>query len=251
MTFIDNPLGSAPGLLWERDGRVLAALPGVPAEMKAMFDASVAPRLSAYARGALARTTLRIAGRPESYVDDLVRDLYGSEGTETTILASSGSVELLLTARGADASDAKARLAAVAGAMRGRLGVDVYGADEESLAGVVLRLLSARGATLGLAESCTGGLLGATLTDVPGSSVSFRGGVVCYANDLRAVSRGPRSHDAKARRGQRIGGQGTSPKEFGLADFDSASGRRRTDGGTKARPVARFTSPGGRRNAGP
>jgi nicotinamide-nucleotide amidase len=184
--WIDNTLGSAPGLLIEREGRIVAALPGIPAEMRAMFDASVAPRLATLAGGALARTTLKIAGRPESWVDDLVRDLYGTNGTETTILASAGSVDLLLTARGADAPAARAGLEALEGAMRARLGIDLYGADDETLAGVVGRLLAARGATVAVAESCTGGLLGAALTDIPGSSAWFRGGLVCYADDLKS-----------------------------------------------------------------
>lgn len=183
--WIDNPLGSAPGVLVETNGRLLAALPGVPAEMRAMFEASVAPRLAVLGGGALARTTLRIAGRPESWVDDLVRDLYGRPGTETTILSSAGTVELLLTARGPDAAGARARLAELAGTMRARLGDDLYGADGETLATVVSRLLATRGATLATAESCTGGLLGGALTEVAGSSAWFRGGVVCYADDLK------------------------------------------------------------------
>src|SRR5262245_6231066 len=168
--WIDNPLGSAPGLIWERESGLLAALPGVPAEMKAMFDASVAPRIRARSRGALARTTLRIAGRPESFVDDRIRDLYMTEGTETTILASAGTVELLLTARGSDGGEGRAGLPRPRDARRARLGVDLYGADEDSLAVVVLRLLVAKGATVAVGESCTGGLLGGALTDVPGSS---------------------------------------------------------------------------------
>jgi nicotinamide-nucleotide amidase len=241
MSFIDNPLGSAPGLLLERGGRILAALPGVPAEMKAMFDAAVAPRLQAHARGALARTTLRIAGRPESYVDDLVRDLYASEGTETTILASAGSVELLLTARGADAREAAARLEALAVAMRGRLGIDLYGADDESLAAVVLRLLAARGATVALAESCTGGLLGAALTDVPGSSVSFRGGLVCYADDLKQSLAGVpaatiAAHGAVSEAVARALAEGA--RRVGSADFGlGVTGVAGPSGGTPDKPV--------------
>jgi molybdenum cofactor synthesis domain-containing protein len=111
--WIDNPLGSAPGLLVETEDGLLAALPGVPAEMKAMFDATLAPILASKARGALASTILRIAGRPESFVDDKVRDLYTWEGTETTILASAGSVELVLTARGHDEAAARERLSAL------------------------------------------------------------------------------------------------------------------------------------------
>ena len=241
MTWIDNPLGSAPGLVLERDSGLLAALPGIPAEMKAMFDASVAPRLTARSRGALAKTTLRIAGRPESYVDDLVRDLYGSEGTATTILASSGSVELVLTARGTDAAEARARCGALAGAMRARLGIDVYGVDDESLAVVVSRLLVARGATVALAESCTGGLLGAALTDVPGASAWFRGGLLCYANDLKTSLAGVpdellEAHGAVSEpvaRALAAGARRVCSASFGLG----ITGVAGPDGGTADKPV--------------
>ncbi len=241
MAWIDNPLGSAPGLLLERDAGLLAALPGVPAEMKAMFDASVAPKLAGRAHGALAKTTLRIAGRPESYVDELVRDLYESPGTETTILASSGSVELVLTARGKDAAEARARCGALAGAMRARLGIDVYGADDESLAVVVSRLLVARAATVALAESCTGGLLGAALTDVPGSSAWFRGGLVCYANDLKTTLAGVpeellRAHGAVSEpvaRALAAGARRVCSADFGLG----VTGVAGPDGGTADKPV--------------
>jgi len=241
MAWIDNPLGSAPGLLLERDSGLLAALPGIPAEMRAMFDASVAPRLAARSRGVLARTTLRIAGRPESFVDDLVRDLYGSEGTETTILASSGSVELVLTARGADVAEARARCGALAGAMRARLGIDVYGVDDESLALVVSRLLVARGATVALAESCTGGLLGAALTDVPGASAWFRGGLLCYANDLKTSLAGVpdemlRAHGAVSEpvaRALAAGARSVCSADFGLG----VTGVAGPAGGTADKPV--------------
>ena len=241
MAWIDNPLGSAPGLLLERDSGLLAALPGIPAEMRAMFDASVAPRLAARSRGVLARTTLRIAGRPESFVDDLVRDLYGSEGTETTILASSGSVELVLTARGADVAEARARCGALAGAMRARLGIDVYGVDDESLALVVSRLLVARGATVALAESCTGGLLGAALTDVPGASAWFRGGLLCYANDLKTSLAGVpdemlRAHGAVSEpvaRALAAGARRVCSADFGLG----VTGVAGPEGGTADKPV--------------
>ena len=239
--FVPNPLGSAPGLLLARDDIVLAALPGVPAEMKAMFDASVSPLLAARQHGALARTTLRIAGRPESFVDDLVRDLYASEGTDTTILASAGSVELLLTARGANADDARARLLTLAGAMRARLGIDVYGADDESLAVVVSRLLVARGATVAMAESCTGGLLGAALTDVSGSSAWFRGGVICYANDLKTSIAGVpdamlKEHGAVSEsvaRAMADGARRVCSADFGLG----VTGIAGPDGGTPDKPV--------------
>jgi len=193
------------------------------------------------AGGALARTTLRIAGRPESWVDDLVRDLYGSKGTTTTILASAGSVELLLTARGAGAAEARERLDALAGAMRARLGIDFYGADDETLAGVVGRLLAVRGATVASAESCTGGLFGAALTDVPGSSAWFRGGLVCYADDLKtSLARVPDAlvgaHGAVSEpvaRALAEGARTTCSADFGLG----ITGVAGPAGGTADKPV--------------
>jgi nicotinamide-nucleotide amidase len=154
--------------------------------MTSMFDSQVAPRLPRDGRAHVARTTLRIAGRPESYVDDRVRDLYETPGTDTTILASAGTVELLVTARGRDLAEASDRARALSLTMRERLGDDVYGIDDETLARVVGALLISHRATVGIAESCTGGLLGAALTEVPGSSAWFRGGLVCYANELKS-----------------------------------------------------------------
>jgi nicotinamide-nucleotide amidase len=182
--WIENALGSAPGLLVERDGRVLAALPGVPAEMKAMFDATVAPRLAASAGGALARTTLRIAGRPESWVDDIMRDLYGTGGTTTTILASAGSVELLVTARGTDAADARARLAALASAGRPRpLRAAWLPPGRAARSPRTGRRFGQRGSRC--SPNPVPGASRGRLHEVPGSSGWFRG-VVCYADDLKS-----------------------------------------------------------------
>lgn len=240
-SWIPNPLGSAPGILAEQGGRNVVALPGVPAEMKAMFAAAVEPRLAALPAGSLARRTLRIAGRPESWVDDAVRDLYETPSTETTILASSGTVELLLSARGRDAAEAGARLAALEHEMTRRLGRDVYGVDRDSLASVVGRMLLDRGATLATAESCTGGLLGAAITDVPGSSSWYRGGLVCYANDVKTALAGVpedllRAHGAVSEpvaRALARGARLACGADFGLG----ITGVAGPDGGTPDKPV--------------
>jgi nicotinamide-nucleotide amidase len=184
-SWIPNPLGSAPGILLAEGGRVIASLPGVPAEMKAMVEASLAPLLAAAAPAPIVSRTLRIAGRPESYVEERVRDLYATPGTQTTILAGPGTVELVISAAGRDRQEASARMAELEAAMRARLGPDVFGADSDTLASVVGSLLAARGKTVAVAESCTGGLLGGAFTDVPGSSAWFRGGLIGYANDLK------------------------------------------------------------------
>jgi nicotinamide-nucleotide amidase len=240
-TWIANPIGSAPGLLFEKRRTLLAALPGVPAEMRAMFTASIDPRVVRLAEATLARRTLRIAGRPESWVDDRVGDLYRMPQTETTILASAGTVELLLTARGVDAPDARRRLDALDLALRDRLGVSVFGTDDESLASVVLGLLSARRATVAVAESCTGGMLGAALTDVPGASVSFRGGVVCYADELKLSLLGVgadllRAHGAVSEavaQAMARGARHTCGADYALA----ITGIAGPDGGTPEKPV--------------
>lgn len=240
VSWIPNPLGSAPGLLLEREGRIVAALPGVPAEMKAMFTATVAPRLAVPGSEgrAIARRILRIAGRPEADVDDAVGDLYRTPGTETTILSSAGLVDLVLSAYG---PSAHADVEALASAMRARLGRDVYGEGNDTIASVTGRLLEARGATVAVGESCTGGLLGGAITDVPGSSAWFRGGLVCYADDLKASLAGVpetllREHGAvseETARALAAGARRACGATFGLG----VTGIAGPGGGTDAKPV--------------
>ncbi|HEX6852551.1 MAG TPA: competence/damage-inducible protein A [Candidatus Polarisedimenticolaceae bacterium] len=183
--FIDNPVGSAPGLFVSVGAALVAALPGVPAEMTAMFEGSVAREVASRGAGTIVRRVLRVGGRTESSVDVQLRDLYGADGVEVTILAASGAIDLILRARGPDASAARARLAPVEAEMRRRLGADLFGEDDATLASVVGGTLAGLGRTVATAESCTGGLLGAELTTVPGSSAWYRGGVVAYANEVK------------------------------------------------------------------
>ena len=185
MGWLDNPLGAAPGLHLERGGRQLFALPGVPAEMKAMFHGSVRGRLPSGGSRAPARRSLRIAGRTESGVDRAVRDLYDSPGVQVTILSGARGIELLLRAHGPTESEARARLDALDREISERLAADVYGRGDESLPAVVGKLLRERGSTLATAESCTAGLLGAAITEVSGSSEWYRGGLVVYSDALK------------------------------------------------------------------
>jgi nicotinamide-nucleotide amidase len=188
--FIDNPLGTAPGLLWTEADSLIAALPGVPAEMQAMFDATLRPLLAERRRGAVASTVLRVAGRTESSVDAQLQDLYDEPGMQVTLLGSAHGLQVIVVASGGDQARADAACAELVGRMRERLGEDLYGEGDETLAAVVGRLLRERGATLSTAESCTAGLLAAALTDVPGASAWFRGGVVAYADDLKTALAG-------------------------------------------------------------
>ena len=183
--WIDNPLGIAPGILYRGESSLVIALPGVPAEMKRMFDDTVAPLIGQSGAGRLARRVLKIGGRFESSVDAQVRDLYDTPGVEVTILTSNEGIELHLLAGGDDAGQARARIDGLDRAFSERLGQDLYGRDDETLAEVTGRMLVQRGASVATAESCTAGMLSATVTAVAGSSRWFRGGLVVYSDDLK------------------------------------------------------------------
>ena len=184
-TWIANPIGTAPGILVELDDGLVAALPGVPVEMRTMFDEALAPWIRRRSTGTLVGRALKIGGLPESAVEARVNDLYGSPGTDVTILSGGEGIELHIRVRDADGATARARLAELETGFRERLGADVYGADEDTLSAVVGAELSRRGLTIATAESCTAGLLGAALTATAGSSAWFRGGLVVYSDDLK------------------------------------------------------------------
>jgi nicotinamide-nucleotide amidase len=180
-----NPVGIAPGFRLTERSVSLVALPGVPSEMRAMFDTAVAPWLSQLAAGAapMARRTIHTFGLSESEVDQRLSDLFRDAGCETGMLASPKGVEIRLRAMGSDRSvDALNHLVA---AIARRLGDAVYAFDGRAMESVVGDALLAKGWTLAVAESCTGGLVGHRLTDVPGSSRYFVGGWVTYANEAK------------------------------------------------------------------
>jgi nicotinamide-nucleotide amidase len=181
---LDNARGTAPGLRVEDAGRMLVLLPGPPSEMKPIFDEQVLPMVRARAGGVRLETrVLKIASMSESDVDQAVAPLYKTfTNPRTTILSAPGQVELHLTASGSSAVEAGERLEALGSGIRGLLAGRIFSEDGRELPVVVAALLRERGLTLGLAESCTGGLLAARLTDVAGSSAFFERGLVTYSN---------------------------------------------------------------------
>ncbi|HEV8425487.1 MAG TPA: competence/damage-inducible protein A [Actinomycetes bacterium] len=188
---IDNPRGTAPGLIVEVDGRPAYAVPGVPREMEGMLERVVLPDLAARAGEgrAIVSRTLRTAGVGESRLAERLTPLWEEAGAgEVTLayLASPGEVRVRLTAVGATRDEALADIAPVEASIREQLGDIVYGTDDETLEAAVGRLLRERGGTLATAESLTGGLLGGRITGVPGSSGYYLGGVVAYATDAKA-----------------------------------------------------------------
>jgi nicotinamide-nucleotide amidase len=185
---LENPRGTAPGQLVEHSGRVIVLLPGPPREMMPMFDEQVLPRLRERAGAArvVRRRVLRIAAMGESSVDEVAAPVYTRfENPKTTILGAPGQVELHLVAHGDGEADAQARIDELARLLREALPGRIFSEDGRELPHVVVDLLRERKLTLALAESCTGGLLSARLTEVPGVSAVLERAVVSYANQAK------------------------------------------------------------------
>jgi len=240
---LTNRHGTAPGLWLNLEGRDFILLPGPPREIIPMFESEVMPRLRRRRRGFQRRRVLKIAGLTESGVEDKIKDLYPNEpGLSLTILASPGQIELHLTSLSPDSAEAaESRLDRLSGQFEARLGEHIFSCLGEELEETVGRLLRRREATLAVAESCTGGLLGHRITDVPGSSAYFLEGVQAYSNSAKisrlnvpteiietrgAVS--PETAEYMAR-----GVMDISGADFGL----SITGIAGPDGGSPEKPV--------------
>ncbi len=185
---IPNERGTAPGIQAQFDGTVVIVLPGVPAEMKAMFRQAVATVLADEAGGnSIATGRLNCFGISESKVGELLSDLMQrSRNPQVGTTATEGTISVRVTARGATPDAAQRLLAADLAEAQVRLGRAVYGVDDQSLQASVAGLLLQHGKTVATAESCTGGLLARRLTDVSGSSAFFHRGYVTYSNESKS-----------------------------------------------------------------
>ena len=186
--WMENPNGTAPGLFLREGKTLLFLLPGPPREMKPMMG-QVMDLIGRYKQ--VSRPyyrQLKVASETESGVDSAIGSIYTSYSSiETTILSSPGIIELMFYWMGeANQQLAEDQLGELVTRVREKLGDSIFTDREEDLEQVVGRMLREKGKMVATAESCTGGLLGKMLTDVPGSSDYYRGGVVCYSNDLKA-----------------------------------------------------------------
>lgn len=180
---LGNSAGSAPGLRVELPGGIVYALPGVPFEMRTIMDEIVLPELAGIAGlPAVARRTLRTARIWESVVATRLAEVEAMDGVRLAYLPDPAEVKIRITVAGPDAAG---RLEGVEAHVRELLGPAVYGVEEDTLDRVVHRLLAARSETVATAESLTGGLIGAELTAMPGSSATFAGGMVTYATGVK------------------------------------------------------------------
>jgi nicotinamide-nucleotide amidase len=183
---LPNPRGTAPGWWVERDGKIVVAMPGPPFEMQPMWLNEGEPELARRHVGAVLITrTLKTAGLGEGHIDELVSPLLKSTNPSIGVYARQDGVHLRLAAKAATRDEALALIEPVEHEVRRRLGDVVWGADEDTLESIVGRLMSQRGLTLATMESCTGGLLASSITDVPGSSAYYRGGLVSYASEMK------------------------------------------------------------------
>ncbi len=186
-TIFPNACGTAPGCAFEAEGQHVLMLPGPPSECRDMFERQAKPYLAALNEGVIVSRTLKIFGMGESKLESLLRERM-NEMTNPTLApyAKEGECELRITAKAANEETAYAMIAPVEHELRELLGDLIYGVDVPNLETAVLDLLKAAGLTMGTAESCTGGLIAKRLTDVPGSSAVFKGGVVSYCNEIKA-----------------------------------------------------------------
>ena len=183
---IPNPRGTAPGWWVERDGKIIIAMPGPPTEMTRMWENEVAPELVRRNPGSVLITrTLKTTGIGEGTVDEMVSALLKSQNPSIGIYARADGVHLRLAAKAPTAEEARALIAPVEDEARAILGPAIWGADDDTFESVVGDMMRVHGITVATMESCTGGLLASTLTDVPGASIYFKGGFVSYQTELK------------------------------------------------------------------
>jgi nicotinamide-nucleotide amidase len=242
---IANPTGTAAGFAVRREGRIVAVIPGVPAEAGRMLPEGVIPLLRrAFPEAALhvATSTFKLFGIPEAAVDDAMADAdLAALGVAIGFYPNFPENHLVLTARTADAEEAAQKLREAGTRVEARLGKHIFARGDETLAGIVAGLLTARRLTLAVAESCTGGLIADRLTDIPGSSAFLERGVVTYGNAAKTALLGVpegviRGHGAVSPETARLMAEGvrrSAGTDLGLA----ITGIAGPSGGTEAKPV--------------
>ncbi len=239
---LPNNYGTAPGAIIEKDNRVYIMLPGPHFELQPMFSNYVIPYLAERENQKIFSRVLRIYGIGESAVEETIKDLLINQTMPTIApLASYGEVTLRLTVKCDREQDPLEFIKPVEDEIRRRLGDAVYGIDSESLEIVVAKLLEEKGLTLAVAESCSGGLIGDMLTDVPGISKNFLEGAITYSNEAKIKRLGVKpetieSHGAVSRETARemaVGITETTGADIGLA----VTGIAGPCGGTVQKPV--------------
>jgi nicotinamide-nucleotide amidase len=239
---IPNSWGTAPGYRIAHGDQHVIVLPGVPREMKPMMEETVLPFLRSLRGGddVFLAHVFQTFGLTESGLDEMVAGVVDPAVARLSFRASFPEISCRLVVQGRP-EEARARLEALAARMRERIGPYVFGEGTVTMEEVAGRLLRERGLTVGLAESCTGGLIGHRLTNVPGSSAYVRGAVVAYANTAKETLLGV-SHDSLVAHGAvsaEVAGEmaAGARRAFGASLGLATTGIAGPDGGTAEKPV--------------
>ena len=185
---LPNPTGTAPGIIWQPQANlIIMTFPGVPSEMHRMWRDTAVPFLKGQGWGkeTIYSEMMRFRGIGESALAEKVAHLFDSANPTVAPYAGKGEVRLRVAAKASSQTEAATIIEPVAKEIKQIAGLNYFGSDEDTLAAVVGRLLTTANQTLSVAESCTGGGLGAILTETPGSSHYFLGGVIAYANRIK------------------------------------------------------------------
>ncbi len=245
-TVIPNPVGTAPGMLFERDNKYFFVMPGVPYEMKEMIDRWILPFLAGKNSGTVVRhKTLKTTGIGESMLAREIGNVEAVTGTDGTVtvafLPNPLGTKVRITVKEHDAGRAEEKIRRAESFIRSAAEKYIYSDDEKDLEDVVGLLLTERGKTLAVAESCTGGLIAHRITNVPGSSKYFLGGFVVYHNRMKTDELGVPAklivdHGAVSKETAEAMAHGvrtTAAADIGL----SVTGIAGPDGGTVEKPV--------------
>ncbi|HEV2149520.1 MAG TPA: competence/damage-inducible protein A [Longimicrobiaceae bacterium] len=238
-TIVPNPIGTAPGFICPvgRGGAIrhVVCLPGVPHEMKRMAVETVLPWLEGLNPGRrFASRVFSTFGLAESRLDELLAGVVAPDEARLAFRAAFPRIQARVTVSGAPEEDLEARLDALEARVRERLGSHVYAVGDEGMEETVGKLLRERGLTLAVAESCTGGLIGDRITDVPGSSEHFLLGVVSYSNEAKERMLGVRPETLRE-----FGAVSTQTAE------EMAAGVRRISGAALGLATTGIAGPGG------
>lgn len=196
---LNNALGTAQGMWFEREGSIFVSMPGVPHEMKNIMEESFIPRLhSMVTLPSIYYRTLMTEGIGESFLAEMIADWQNSlpgKGVSIAYLPSPGIVKIRLGAQSQDPNDARERVEKELAVLEGLIPEYIYGYDDQMPEQVLGEKLKQEGKTLGLAESCTGGTISRLMTAAAGSSLYFKGGIVSYSNEAKVALLGVRADD--------------------------------------------------------
>lgn len=243
-TYLPNRHGTAPGMWFERAGRVFVSLPGVPHEMKGLMAEEVLPRLKTqFQTPVIFHKNVLTIGIGESFLAEKIAGWEDAlpPNLRLAYLPSLGTVRLRLTGTGSDEATVQREVNEQVERLLPQIQEFVFGFDSDEISAVIGGLLKQRGWTVAVAESCTGGYLAHQFTRVPGSSVYFQGGVVSYANDAKTAFLGVKpetlqAHGAVSEETIRQMAEGARQR-FGTTFGFATSGIAGPDGGTPEKPV--------------